>query len=168
MSRQSPKDQVRQLQHELERCRTNCRNHWAGKIVTWVGRIGLAGVITYGAFHTVNGLAGKTTQANIQLSATGSVSASANHAGSSSSTASTQSSSTEMPKADKFFLPGWLNFFSLSFGVGGMLFGFYQARLRRDYIQLFAPFQAELERRIDPDRSSSLLTDRGHTRQEDV
>ncbi|WP_153570562.1 hypothetical protein [Pseudomonas paraeruginosa] len=163
MSRQGTKEQIRHLEDELARCKTNCRNHWAGKVVTQLGRIALASVFVVGTYFTISELAGKTTKADIQVNASGSVSASTGG----------ESKASEKPKKEEekpsgFLLPGWINLFGLSFGAGGMLYGFYQARLRRDYIQLYAPLQAELERRLDPNRTSSLLTERGHTRQEDV
>ncbi|HBN8359248.1 TPA: hypothetical protein L6A81_35530 [Pseudomonas aeruginosa] len=160
MSRQGTKEQIRHLEDELARCKTNCRNHWAGKIVTHVGRIGLAAVVVAGAYFTIAELAGKNTQANIQVNANGSVSATAGTA--------EKAEPKGEEKASGFLLPGWINLFGLSFGAGGMLYGLYQARLRRDYIQLYAPLQAELERRHDPERTSSLLTERGSTRQEDL
>ncbi|WP_116828051.1 hypothetical protein [Pseudomonas syringae] len=164
MSRLSPKENLRQLEKELELCKTNCRNHWAGKIVTQAGRVLLAGVLVYGTYLTIGELAGKTTHANIQVNASGSVSASTGSA-----------EPTEKAKPDGppevtsgFLFPGWINVFSLSLGCGGILFGLYQSKLRRDYIQLYAPLKAELEARLDPGRTSSNLTARGLTRQEDV
>lgn len=161
MSRQGAKEQVRQLEEDLARCKTNCRNHWAGKVVTQVGRMGLAAVIMCGGYMMIGELAGKTTKADIQVNST----VSAN--GTISSGVKVKESTALVTKPAEI-VPGWLNLMGLSVGAGGLLFGLYQARLRRDYIQLYSPLLAEKEKRKDPARSSSNITARGMTRQEDV
>lgn len=49
----------------------------------------------------------------------------------------------------------------------GMLFGLRQNQLRQKAIERLNEYPAELEKRIDPSRSSSRLTTRGKTRPED-
>ena len=53
------------------------------------------------------------------------------------------------------------------FGAGGVVYGVKQTKLRRDNVERMAGRIAELEKQIDPHRSSSRLTPRGTTRPED-
>lgn len=54
------------------------------------------------------------------------------------------------------------------FGCVGISYGLLQRHLRRNEIQRLAPRIQELERQIDPKRSSSALMPRGTTRPEDI
>jgi hypothetical protein len=54
------------------------------------------------------------------------------------------------------------------FGTGGIIYGRRQSKLRRDTIERFHPFQLKYELEKDPGRSSSKLTPRGDTQEEDV
>ncbi len=58
---------------------------------------------------------------------------------------------------------------SIGYVVGGtgLLYGWRQKKLKEDTIQKFAPRIRDLETAIDPQRSSSGLTERGRTRPED-
>lgn len=56
---------------------------------------------------------------------------------------------------------------ALVFGFGGALYGWRQERLRRDTIERLHWYQKAYEESIDSERSSSRLTTRGETRQED-
>lgn len=49
-------------------------------------------------------------------------------------------------------------------GGGGVLYGIKYRRLKGDNVQRTADRIAELEKRLDPNRSSSRLTSRGETR----
>lgn len=164
MSRASLREQNRLLQDELERCRANCRNHWAGKIVNHLGLICLAIVFGLTVYFSISALAGKTTLTDININASGAVSANTAH----KVEAELEASLEKKESIPSFLFPGWVNILSLTLGAGGMLFGFHQARLRRNYIELYAPIQAAFERQFDPGRTSSLLTERGNTRQEDL
>lgn len=53
------------------------------------------------------------------------------------------------------------------FGGGGIAYGVHQRRLRRRNIKRLTGKKTELERRMDPGRSSSGLTETGKTRPED-
>ena len=53
------------------------------------------------------------------------------------------------------------------FGVTGLGYGLTQRRLRRNTIERLQGRIQELERRLDPNRTSSQLTERGETRPED-
>lgn len=53
-------------------------------------------------------------------------------------------------------------------GVGGIIYGYGERRLRLKAIERLANRQIELEKRIDPGRSSSGLTPQGTTRPEDI
>jgi len=48
-------------------------------------------------------------------------------------------------------------------GVGGILFGRRERRLRQNVIADLSPYQQKLESMLDPQRSSSRLTPRGET-----
>lgn len=50
------------------------------------------------------------------------------------------------------------------FGVGGIIYGKWQSKLRRDVIEKMQPERIALEKQADPDRTSSGLTKRGDTR----
>ena len=52
-------------------------------------------------------------------------------------------------------------------GAAGVAYGRRQKKLKEDTIQQLAPRIKELETAIDPNRSSSGLTQRGRTRPED-
>jgi hypothetical protein len=49
------------------------------------------------------------------------------------------------------------------FGAGGVLFGAYERRLRKKTLAHLHPRAKELEKLIDPRRSSSTLTNEGET-----
>lgn len=53
------------------------------------------------------------------------------------------------------------------FGVSGVLYGLAQLRLRRKVVQQLSGRLSTYQRELDPKRSSSLLTSRGETREED-
>lgn len=59
------------------------------------------------------------------------------------------------------------NALSYAVGAGGIAYGARQRKLRGDTIQKMGDRIKELETAIDPNRSSSGLTKRGHTRPED-
>jgi hypothetical protein len=61
----------------------------------------------------------------------------------------------------------WIVALALLFGVGGILYGNYQRRIRQDVILRYNGIKAKEERLIDPRRSSSKLTQLGGTRPED-
>jgi hypothetical protein len=53
------------------------------------------------------------------------------------------------------------------FGAGGVIYGVKRRKLQGDNLERTAGRLAELEKQIDPNRSSSRLTPRGKTRPED-
>jgi hypothetical protein len=57
--------------------------------------------------------------------------------------------------------------FSYIFGAGGIAYGIKRRRLQQDNVERTAPRISDLEKQIDPKRSSSRLTPRGKTRPED-
>jgi hypothetical protein len=59
------------------------------------------------------------------------------------------------------------NAVSYAVGGGGIAYGARQRKLRGDTIQKMGKRIKELETAVDPGRSSSGLTERGHTRPED-
>lgn len=52
---------------------------------------------------------------------------------------------------------------SVVFGGGGIAYGKFQEKKKRDAIERIAPQLAKYQQEIDPKRSSSRLTGRGHT-----
>jgi len=54
------------------------------------------------------------------------------------------------------------------FGVSGVAFGYRQRRLRRKTVEHLQTRNIELEKQIDPNRTSSTLTPRGDTNPRDV
>jgi hypothetical protein len=60
----------------------------------------------------------------------------------------------------KFYLP-WIG------AAGGIIYGKAQEKAKRDQLQKDSKRIAELEKRIDANRTSSNLTERGQTRPED-
>lgn len=58
--------------------------------------------------------------------------------------------------------------FGVIFGGSAIVYGWRQRVLRRDTVERLQGRIRELERRIDPHRSSSMLTERGDTRPEDA
>lgn len=64
--------------------------------------------------------------------------------------------------------PGWyLILASVMLGLGGIWFGRRERKLRKDTVEKLHQYQKLWEERIDPKRTSSLLTPRGDTRPED-
>ena len=57
---------------------------------------------------------------------------------------------------------------AIVFGVGGIMFGRRERRLRKDTVERLHPYQLMWEKEHDPKRTSSLITKRGDTRPEDV
>jgi len=57
--------------------------------------------------------------------------------------------------------------FAVLFGGGGVLYGLKQRQLARRKTEHFSRRQAQLEQRLDPQRSSSKLPPTGETRPED-
>ena len=66
--------------------------------------------------------------------------------------------------AAKLQLDRWLAYLC---GAGGFVYGLNQNRLRRRTIERLTRHSKELEKRLDPDRSSSNLTSDGRTRSGD-
>jgi hypothetical protein len=54
------------------------------------------------------------------------------------------------------------------FGAGGVVYGIGQRQLRRRNIERLSREKNDLERLLDPNRTSSRLTPRGTTRREDI
>lgn len=66
------------------------------------------------------------------------------------------------------YLTKWaLDFFLALFGVSGVTYGRRQGKLRRDDIERLHPYLEREQKRKDPKRSSSSLTQRGDTHPKD-
>jgi len=57
---------------------------------------------------------------------------------------------------------------SILIGVGGILFGVAQKRLRKAVISRLSPYQQKYEELIDKNRTSSNINTDGSTKQEDM
>jgi len=57
--------------------------------------------------------------------------------------------------------------FAYIFGAGGVVYGIKRRRLHQDSVERTAQRISDLEKQLDPKRSSSRLTPRGKTRPED-
>lgn len=64
-------------------------------------------------------------------------------------------------------ISSWTSPLLIVFGIGGIIYGRCQARLRRDTVQRLHPYQEKYEQLVDSTRTSSRLTSRGETRPED-
>lgn len=53
------------------------------------------------------------------------------------------------------------------FGIFGIIYGFWQRKLRKDAVEMLSKHIQFLETELDPNRSSGKLTPRGDTREED-
>lgn len=119
---------------------------WEGMVRIWlmvVDRLAWV-LIALFAWLIVHDLAGHITVANIKLLAR------ASFAG------------------DDATCPGWyLILASVMLGLGGIWFGRRERKLRKDTVEKLHQYQKLWEERIDPKRTSSLLTPRGDTRPED-
>jgi len=146
------KRSVAEREAELKFFRIQERGNNITKIVRDLIKYGTIGAIFisgfYFYFQSTIILAGKETKADISLSAILSV------------LLSNQSWSNN-------FLLG-TTLLSLLFGISGIVYGLREAKLRKDVIEKFAPFQEAAEKKIDPFRSSSKLLPRGETRPEDI
>lgn len=60
------------------------------------------------------------------------------------------------------------NALAYAFGGGGMLYGLNERRLRHKKTETMARHSAELEKLVDPNRSTSGITPKGTTRREDM
>lgn len=58
-------------------------------------------------------------------------------------------------------------FLALIFGLGGIIYGRRQAKLKRDIVEQYHPYKVAEETKVDPGRTSSKLLPRGDTRPED-
>ncbi len=118
-------------------------------LIKWGAILGIA----YFAFLSIESLSGKRTEADIAVKAEGALSM---DMGTSDKKAKTD------PRPSQIAI-----LLALIFGIGGIAYGRYQAKLRKDVIERYHPLIQEAERLIDQNRSSSKLTDRGDTRPED-
>lgn len=101
-------------------------------------------VVTY----FISRFAGVTTWTNIDLNATAQI-----------DIEQMQATRTAVPALLK-----WIVFSALFFGIGGVVYGHRQAKLRKDTVEHFSRLQIQWEKDIDPNRSTSGLTVRGETR----
>lgn len=158
-----------QLETELNLCRTTCRNHWLGRIFVSLVKAGMWIGIAYFCYLSVESMAGKETNARIDVQAHAGVSSSANVEKPKLAGDSTAKAGAEhMPGSQPFLPDGWANLLCLLVGVGGIVYGRMQANFRRTILERYHPGMVAMERQIDPDRSSSDLTARGGTRPEDA
>lgn len=140
-----------ELQAENQRLRDYGFGSNLTKVVRDLIKYGAFVWIVYFVYASIDTLAGKTTFANIDVNAKGEL-----------------SSQSEVERSD--VCQYWWYAVPLAglFGVGGILYGRRQAKLRHDVIEHEHARTLELEARLDPKRTSSDLTPRGDTRPEDL
>ena len=97
-------------------------------------------IMTYFLYLIIKELAGKNTWADIDVNFLG-------------------------KKTILIFIIGSMLF--LIFGIGGLLYGRHQSKLRKDTVEQLGGRVRDFETEADPKRSSSNLTKRGDTRLED-
>lgn len=163
-----------ELEAQLSLCRTNCRHNWIAKAIQWGGTVGVCLVLCFYGNKSIQALAGKQTTANIQINAQASASASASAKMETEHRVDAKlRSKLEVDGNQEVFgtalLPiGWLNYLSILFGVGGLLYGRAQSKLRKDIVEKYHPEVVRKESYFDSNRTSSDLTARGETRPEDL
>lgn len=147
-----------QLQTELRLLRAHGIGNNVTKIlrdtIMWGAILG----ITYFTYLSIDSLSGKTTQANIDIKATGSLALNEKQKPKKAVTVT-----DEILTLHKTVLT-----LALIFGVGGIAYARKQAKLRKDVIERYHPLIQEAEKIIDNKRSTSQLTHRGDTRPEDI
>jgi hypothetical protein len=109
---------------------------------------GAVGVTYFGVYRTAEALAGKTTWAHISVPELAKVAAEGGH--------SWISIAGVVLTAIPWLVMG-----------GAVLYGLRERRLRHDTVQRLHGRIEELEKRLNPTRTSSTLTTRGETREED-
>ena len=124
-------------EHEAQVIRANLWAKTVGKLGAHAVRWGGAAFIVYQIAQVLTHWSGKTTIAELTVALSGT---------------------------------GWSGVVALAgliFGGGGVAYGHAQARLRRKNTQYLGPRIGQLERMIDPKRSSSGLTTSGDTPEEE-
>jgi len=159
-----------QLEAELHLCRTTCRNHWAGRAFVSITKAGMWIGIAFFCYLSIQSMAGKETNAKIDVQAHAGVSggSAAVKAEKDTGVSDEHAQSAHLPSSDPFLPSGWANLLCLIVGVGGLVYGRMQANFRRTILERYHPGMVAMERQIDPDRSSSDLPTRGGTRPEDA
>lgn len=136
----------RKTRAELKAENRMLRQHYLGDSITKV----LVALIRYGAFAFISwqlakmviALAGHHTEADIQIGAT-----------------------LNVGLIDR--IPMYVVSLALFLALVAVIYAKRQAKLRRQIIERFHPYQEAAEKQIDPKRSSSRLTKTGDTRPED-
>jgi hypothetical protein len=138
----------KELEAEVRLLRRHNTSDAISKIAVNLIRYGTYAFISWQLSLAVAALSGKRTEANIDVSASGTLAM-----GSGSSSIS---------------LPLVVVALSIALAIGGITYGKQQAKLRREVVSRFHKYQKAEEKRIDPRRTSSRLTGTGDTRPEDI
>lgn len=154
------------LREQIRRMRLHGFGTGAAKVINTAVKYGMLALIVFFMRDPFIAWAGKTTKADISLSAHGSVSAKGNDS----------AKSGQLGRSlDQFHEPVLFGLGSIEltlaltliFGFAGIAYGRNEARLRRQVIERFHRYQLAEEKALDARRSSSRLTARGETRPED-
>lgn len=157
-----------QLEAELHLCRTTCRNHWLGRGFVSLVKAGMWIGLAYFSYLSIESMAGKETNAKIDVQAHAGVSSGAQEKAKEPGSSDDHANSVHISNSAPFLPNGWANVLCLLVGVGGLVYGRMQANFRRTILERYHPGMVAMERQIDPDRSSSELPARGGTRPEDA
>ncbi len=134
------------------------KKHGIGNNITKIARDLIKYVCLFGccyfAYLSIDSLSGKDTSADITVKAEGNFSLN-----NKKNTEKRIEKTTDIKAATVTL--------ALLFGLGGILYGRKQAKLRKDLIERYHPIMQEAERAKDVNRSTSKLTMRGDTRPED-
>lgn len=137
------------LEAENKFLRSGRRAENIASIINTLIRWGGVVATTFFVFRSIAVLSGKETNANINLSTVLSII---------TSNAANKSS----------FSWGIFSLVEFLVGCGGIAYGIRQKRLKQRYIAYRSQRYEYLEKRIDPKRTSSMLTSKGDTRPEDM
>jgi hypothetical protein len=136
-----------ELESENKYLRKGRNAEIASSIINNAFRWGGLSFIVFYDYKSIDTLAGKFTLADIKLGA---------------------SLIYKNPETNSFNWWGVFGAVGFFVGIIGVFYGTVQRKIRQRYIKYRPQRYEELEKKIDPGRSSSMLTSEGDTRPEDI
>lgn len=144
-----------QLIAENRFLRKNLRDQSTARVIDGIVKNGSYVACAYFAYLSIDSLSGKSTQADISINA--SAEATVSRGDSPSPHSGPDNAVAHITVAG-----------ALTVAVLAIIYGRWQARLRRQVIEQFHPYQVQHEGKVDPRRTTSGLTKSGQTRPEDL